>query len=189
MKKSASEAFTLVELLIVIAIISILAAVIMLVIDPIEILNRARDANRLSDFNSLQKAIDASLRESTPGGVNTACGVDADPFVMCTGRSTDNILTVREIHGDGWVKANVGNQENNITMPVLPVDPVNTLNIHYTYCGLGNRYELIGYLQSKQKNSLMNDDGGKDVDRYEVGTVSETDGLLGTGAGGIECLY
>ncbi len=56
-KFSLKNGFTLLELLIVIAIMAILTVVIFLVINPSEILKKSRDSQRISDLATLKKAI------------------------------------------------------------------------------------------------------------------------------------
>ena len=51
------KGFTLLELLIVIGILAILATVLIAVINPAELLRRARDTQRLSDLDALRSAI------------------------------------------------------------------------------------------------------------------------------------
>ncbi len=54
---SSGKGFTLIELLIVIGILAILATVVILVINPTELIKQARDSNRLSDLGILNKAL------------------------------------------------------------------------------------------------------------------------------------
>lgn len=54
---SSKRGFTLLELLIVIAIIAILSVVVVLVLNPAETLKKTRDAQRISDLNTLKTAI------------------------------------------------------------------------------------------------------------------------------------
>lgn len=62
--------FTLVELLVVIAIIGILTAVVILIINPLELMKRGRDSIRMKDLSNLQSAINVSLQEATSSGVS-----------------------------------------------------------------------------------------------------------------------
>ena len=55
----SNKGFTLIELLIVIAVIGVLAAVVLVAIDPIEQINRGRDAGRKSTAGQLSKAVQA----------------------------------------------------------------------------------------------------------------------------------
>jgi len=55
----SSKGFTLIELLIVIAILGVLAAGVLVAIDPVEQLNRARDASRKSSVSQLGRALQA----------------------------------------------------------------------------------------------------------------------------------
>ncbi|MDD4931709.1 MAG: prepilin-type N-terminal cleavage/methylation domain-containing protein, partial [Candidatus Colwellbacteria bacterium] len=50
--------FTLVELLIVIAILAVLAAAVVVVLNPAELLAQARDSQRSTDLRTLKDAID-----------------------------------------------------------------------------------------------------------------------------------
>lgn len=62
-----NKGFTLLELLIVIGILAILATVIIVAINPAELLRRARDSQRISDLSSITSAIAFYLAEaSTP---------------------------------------------------------------------------------------------------------------------------
>ena len=51
------KGFTLLELLIVIGILSILSTTVVLVINPAQLLKKARDAQRISDLNTVKTAI------------------------------------------------------------------------------------------------------------------------------------
>ncbi|MEK7094356.1 MAG: prepilin-type N-terminal cleavage/methylation domain-containing protein [Patescibacteria group bacterium] len=51
------KGFTLIELLIVIAIIAVLSVVVVLTLNPAELLRRARDSTRISDMSSLNSAL------------------------------------------------------------------------------------------------------------------------------------
>src|SRR3989344_7632899 len=72
----AARGFTLLELIIVIAILAILSVAVILVINPAETLARARDSQRLSDLAAVKSAIGLYLAEVTPADLDagvTAC--------------------------------------------------------------------------------------------------------------------
>ena len=74
--KSTRSGFTLIELLVVIAIIAILSVVLILTLNPAELLRQARDSNRVSDLATLKSAISLYLADvSSPSiiGSNTHC--------------------------------------------------------------------------------------------------------------------
>src|ERR1700691_308696 len=63
------KGFTLIEILVVIAIIAILAAVVVLTLNPAELLRQSRDANRVSDMATLTSAL--SLYNTDQSGAST----------------------------------------------------------------------------------------------------------------------
>lgn len=65
MKKNTKSGFTLLELLIVIAIIAILSVALVIVLNPAETLKKARDANRISDLSTMKTAIGLYLTSTT----------------------------------------------------------------------------------------------------------------------------
>src|SRR5258708_6895139 len=62
-KNFRSPGFTLIELLVVIAIIAILSVVVILTLNPAELLKQARDSNRISDLSTLKSAISLYLTD------------------------------------------------------------------------------------------------------------------------------
>lgn len=170
MKKN--KGFTLIELLIVIAIIGILAAVVLIAINPVEMMRRGRDSQRLSDMTQLRKAVDLFvadnqlLLDSTAGGPGVASSAGAGN---------------RAVDGTGWVNLNV-----STTLATLPVDPTHaqatswaadpvnglTRNFHYYYYAdaTPSTYELNCYLESATNTTKLTADGGDSDNVFEVGT-------------------
>ena len=57
------KAFTLIELLVVIAIIAVLSVVVILSLNPAELLRQSRDSNRISDMATLKSALSLYLAD------------------------------------------------------------------------------------------------------------------------------
>src|SRR3989338_10096227 len=55
--KGNTTGFTLIELLVVIAIVAVLSVVVVLALNPAELLRQARDSNRISDLATLKSAL------------------------------------------------------------------------------------------------------------------------------------
>ncbi len=171
MRKTA-HGFTLVELLVVIAIVAVLAAVVMLIINPLELTRRSRDAARLTDLANLQQAINVAVQEATNSGQYILCKGGAYP---CTEKSTNTGANTRKSDGSGWVKVDLGGQKS-VSIPTLPADPINDVTYHYTYCADNDQWEIDTVLESVQQKDKMANDGGDENDvsagtaKYEVGS-------------------
>ncbi|MCL4427067.1 prepilin-type N-terminal cleavage/methylation domain-containing protein [Patescibacteria group bacterium] len=118
MKRHKNNAsFTLIELLIVIAIIGILAALI--IVSVTKAAARARDARRLADMNEIHKALDAYYLDN---GNWPSCGVDG---VQCNGAGGwDTTIAA----GTNWISFLVPKY-----LPQAPVDPINSGSYYYAY--------------------------------------------------------
>lgn len=161
--------FTLVELLVVIAIIAVLAAVVVLIINPLELTRRSRDAARLTDLANLQQAINIAVQEATTSGAAILC--NSTGAYPCEGRSHTG---TRASNGSGWVKVDLGAQKS-VSLPTLPIDPINNGTYHYTYCADNDSWEINTVLESDQLKGKMGNDGGNEnatdvTGRYEVGS-------------------
>ncbi len=73
------KGFTLLELIIVIGVIAILASIVVLVLNPAEILKQTRDGKRLADMSALKNAISLHLgtgsrQDTVYCNLNEGCG-------------------------------------------------------------------------------------------------------------------
>ena len=183
--RSKISSFTLVELLIVIAILAVLAAAVVIVLNPAELLAQARDSQRLSDISTLKNAVDLmivddpSVSLGTPQKVYISIPDTSATCANITGLPvlpagwTYNCVTsenLRKTDSTGWVPLNFSAIIGGSPIPFLPIDPVNDAltGRYYTYTMRGS-YELTALMEA-QKSFANIRDGGSFVEIYEVGT-------------------
>lgn len=175
-----SKGFTLLELLIVIAILAILTTVVVLILNPAEYLAQARDSQRLSDTNTLNSAISLYLA-TVSNIVWTGCG-----SVVCTATGTvpggtaacGSVSSSTVISGGGWVPISFNNIPGGSPLIREPIDPTNNSTYKYAYnCNASaNTYEIDAKMESaKYRNTGASDveskDGGNASSTYEIGTA------------------
>ena len=161
------KGFTLVEMLVVIAIIAILAGAVLLAINPVATMRKSRDTTRLSDLDSLRSAINIALTE---GEIVLTDMTATGPTTSFTG--------TQAVDGSGYVTYTpvVGKTGLGRYIPALPLDPTNTDELVYTFQSTAEGYELNCVLEYPDNSVKMATDGGNNnpVDgvggAYEVGT-------------------
>lgn len=156
--------FIVISALSSILIIGILAAGVIVVINPMEQIKKGRDATRLNDLLALQQAISVEIENSSQSGKLLCAGGNSP----CQGKSDSAELNIRNKDGSGWVKINLS--KNTLLGPVLPVDPLNADPFYYRYCSDGANWEIDASLESKQMQSKAVADGGDNSKLYEVGS-------------------
>lgn len=167
--KNQKKGFTLIELLIVIGIIGILAAAVIVVLNPAELLAQARDGQRLSDLDATEAAIglymasvdSPELDHPSTSTLNTVF-YDSNADIICAGTCTDREIFLTD--GTGWVSVNLNSVAGGSPLPVLPSDPTNNADYGYVYAGndTANTFELNGRLESIRHRDKMESDGGND---------------------------
>ena len=152
MKTRNRKGFTLIELLIVIAIIAVLSVVVILSLNPAELLRQARDANRVSDMSTLKSAIALYLADQVspslgnPGTcylsatttfatVATSNGAWTYPSIngcqnwMSTagGTASTTATTTRGVTSatSGWIPVNFSAISSGSPIGQQPIDAVN----------------------------------------------------------------
>jgi prepilin-type N-terminal cleavage/methylation domain-containing protein len=198
------RSFTLIELLIVIAVVAILSVVVVLVLNPTELLKQARDSNRIADMDTLNKAVTLYLgdRGGSLGTASTTYFSLIDPAATSTGGTNCASLglvapmswnyhcaassTARKLDGTGWIPLNFSSITFSPPFGALPLDPTNTSSsgLFYMYVPGTTTYAIAATLQSeKYLASKGNGDGGLDPSRLETGSnlrlIAAAEGLVG----------
>ncbi len=182
---SRIQAFTLIELLIVIAIIAILGSATVLVLNPVEMMSQARDSQRVNDLGVIKKAVDLAIFSNPSISTGTAqrvyLSLPSATAPNCDAAGLPNLpsgwqyvcssaANLSKIDGSGWLPVNFTSISNpNITS--LPVDPVNSVSSgkYYTYV-TGGSYELTAVMESSKENKAAISDGGSLPGVLQVGT-------------------
>jgi prepilin-type N-terminal cleavage/methylation domain-containing protein len=185
--------FTLIELLVTIAIVAIVSVVIVLTLNPAQLLKQARDSNRLSDLQTLTKAVSLFETDQPGGFIGTSTVVYVsvpDPAATSTLGSDCAALglpilpsgwtyrcaassTFQKTDGTGWVPVDL-DQMSFRTLAALPVDPLNTTSSgdYYTYV-IGGSFEFTATAESAKHrgpDSYAGRDGGQHHYSFEVGS-------------------
>jgi prepilin-type N-terminal cleavage/methylation domain-containing protein len=195
------SAFTLIELLIVIGVIAILSVVVILVLNPAELLKQSRDAARLSDMDNLNKAvalfntdvggslgaasttylsIPDPVATSSAGDQCQGLGLSLGPAYHCASSST-----YRNVDGTGWIPVNLTQISFGRPLGSLALDPTNTSSsgFYYAYTSGGGAYAMTAAMESQKYLKTATNLGGLDPTRYWTGTnvalVAQAEGLVG----------
>ena len=200
-------AFTLIELLIVIAIVAVLATVVILALNPAELLKQSRDAVRLSDMTNMRKALALYVTDSSGGAfpslssstvylslidqtATTTAGTDCTGVGLlppsglsyhCAASSSQ-----KRVDGTGWIPLNFQAMTSGAPLSALPTDPVNSSSSAFYYALMvspSGDYALSSLMESAKYQTTAQKDGGTDPSRYEVGTnlllSARAEGLVG----------
>jgi len=170
------KGFTLIELVIVIGILAILATVVVLVLNPAQLLAQARDSQRMSDLGSVKSAIalylatadSPAVGATSKGTVSTACWFGTTCTTTCSGISTSTA-----VDGTGWINVDLTGTTGGSPLSALPLDPSPTATYQYTYIGDATNltFELNANLESTKYSGLEATDGGNCPSVYEIGTA------------------
>ena len=119
-----------------------------------------RDKARIETLAYLSRFFN---REILPETKNPFSG---SPDNLAYGSSTDSGLRL----DDGWIKTNKTYQHKfQKRLSLMLFDPVNDPQHHYEFIADGRDYLLLTRLESRVGERLMERDGGKKNDYYEVG--------------------
>lgn len=189
MKDKSIRAFTLIELLIVIAIIAILGSATVLVLNPVELMKQGRDGTRISDIENIDKAVKLTLFNnptlldsisatniylSLPSGSCLANPPTGYSYV-CNATAAN----INKVDGTGWIPLSLQN------IAALPTDPGTGSYYAFVVNPTSKTFTVNAVLESeKQAKNAAGKDGGTDYGRFEKGDVS-----LWTGPSGLITYY
>ena len=177
--------FTLIELLVTVGILSIVSTVIVVIINPAELLRQTRDANRLADITSIHKALGLLLVDNPNASMGMASTVyisipDTSPScanlglpALPSGYTYGCVAssTFRNVDGTGWIPVDFRSFSSGSPLATLPVDAVNATSsgLYYTYT-TGGSWSMGALLESNKYLEEARADGGKDPLSYEMGS-------------------
>ncbi len=166
-----SKAFTLIELLIVIAIIAILSSATVLILNPVEMMKQGRDGTRVSDIQSLSKAISLLSLDNDLSGLLTSkvvyvslvgtdinCGGLSLPSLP-TGwsyRCVTNVGNLTKTDSSGWFPVDLSVVGAGNPLSSLPIDPKNDRENYYAVAYINGKFSAhSSSIESiKQKASI-----------------------------------
>ncbi len=169
-RDKSSQGFTLIELLLVIAVIAILSVVVVLSLNPAELLRRSRDSNRVSDLDTLTHAISLYQTDQGTSGTSGFMGTSSIIYVSLPDASStcgswnlptsptgytyqcSSPPTYRSITGTGWLPLNFQTITTGNPLGQLPIDPTNasSTGLYYTYTTNGSQFEITSLFESNQ---------------------------------------
>ncbi len=196
MSKKTNKGFTLVELLVVIAIIAVMSIVVILTLNPAELLRQSRDSNRISDMATLKSAMSLYLADVNAPylGTSTWCYQDVSAANAATAgtssnscnatfgnnpatNAVSNVASPRNVDGTGWIPVNFSKISSGAPFGQLPIDPLDNDALHlYLYktsstlltFHIAVKMESAKYSYPSATN-IEGTDGGTSLTEYEVG--------------------
>ena len=172
------KGFTLLELLIVIGILAILSTTVVLVINPAQLLKKARDSQRISDLNTLKTAIAYYITETASPGIGAVAESYSDVAGnLCFG--TISTATSTTVGVDGWIPIAFDGMAGGSPIGSLPHDPNQsavTGDYYYSYGANADfTFKLVANMESTyysqgETGDVESTDGGTESTLYEVGT-------------------
>ena len=183
----SKKSFTLIELLIVIAILALLMSIIIITINPAELLKQTRDSKRVSSLKSLNNALNifqATRPTVSIGTANIVYISVPDSSATCANLGLPTLpsgytyacsttANYRKTDGTGWIPVNFDSLDIGSPISSLPIDPTNTTStgLFFSYV-IGSSWEFVGGMESsKYQTDAAQVDGGTSITSFEIGSA------------------
>ena len=180
-----NSAFTIVELLITIAIVIILASSVVLYLNPVERLAEGRDSRRTNELNQISAALRLVYNQGKIKGNSQVVYLSLpDSSATCGSYSLPQLpsgwsyactpsATYLNVDGTGWIPVNFNVIPGGSTLSFIPADPRNTQDFYYAYVTnpTDHTFVVTSLLESEKHMKLAAaKDNGYDDGRYEAGS-------------------
>lgn len=184
------KGFTLIELIIAIAIIAVLGITVIVLINPVNMFREARDSQRIADVEQMNRVM--SLYSANVGDLSasicdnkcyaqTLSGMGFGTAARCGQRysAANNNETVTStaqgIDGTGWVPIDLRPMSGGIGVPITawPIDPKTVVSLngpqtqvlvgtsqYYSFACLNNAWEFTAHLESARYTSSSSEMDG-----------------------------
>ena len=186
MTRNFKSAFTLVELLVALGIVAVLSTVVIVTLNPAELMKQARDSNRISDLNTFNTTLGIYAADVVDATTGTSSIVyvslpDSSPTCANLGLPTlsggwtyscATIENYKKIDGTGWIPVNLSRISFETPLSQLPIDPKSSTStgLYYTFVTAGSWWEFTSILESEKYGPRMVLDGGASENAFEHGT-------------------
>ncbi|MFH1246606.1 MAG: prepilin-type N-terminal cleavage/methylation domain-containing protein, partial [Candidatus Liptonbacteria bacterium] len=156
------KGFTLIELLVVLGIVAFISAVVILTLNPAELLKQSRDSVRLADLSAIKKAISIYMTAASNldlGAANTCymsiangvsrCGVFS-ASITAVNATTSRGVAGYNVYGGGWLPVQLTAITPAPPLTTLPIDPINDSTYYYAYAASSTSltFELDANMES-----------------------------------------
>ena len=176
---ASRQSFTLIEILVAVALIAVLSVAVIMSLNPQELIKQSRDSTRLSDLQNLNKSL--SWFEADTGGTGfmgsssviyvsipdttSTCanlGLPTPPSGWSYHCVTQQNL--QKTDGSGWIPVNFNQISFGKTLTKLPIDPINQTSTgnYYTYVP-GGSWEITTLLESQKYSPQAINDGPRSI--------------------------
>ncbi len=191
------KGFTLIELLVVIAILAVLMSVVVITINPAEMLKKTRDTKRVSDLDALRTALNLYITDQGNLGNIVATGtgkcythsIASGPLNPTSGSlasscSSSAVSTTasQAVDGTGWIPIPFSTITSGNPLSVLPVDPTAKLGNGANDCGpsgwhayvfRGNSSTANFKIMANMESGYYSASGTGDVENADGGKYSD----------------